>query len=340
MIRNVARVNVERSVEELKLMLEKKDQALAESKGRISMLESLLEGQKIEVPTLIRASSSGDTNGNCVSELLGQLEEQRMKLKESTEMASELHRERGDMEAQLQTANKDLQKLQSKVQELTMERENNVYYASEMQEEIAELRVALNGFRDGGTLMMNGSKTTMSSSSGGFPSPRQGLYLTSRRGSNSSDAVSQTSSIAKPSTKAKLDKMERQILQLAKMYKVISEQKKETDNTISRKDLRILHLEKYASEMRQKYDKLLRQVELAGGGKIPRIPSVPPLQSIAANMQPITATSSPPRNRVEPSESAGSSPPRKSMILRPRKSVIVRPMRGGVSFKLDLDNAT
>jgi len=60
-----------------------------------------------------------------------------MKLKESTEMASELHRERGDMEAQLQTANKDLQKLQSKVQELTMERENNVYYASEMQEEIA-----------------------------------------------------------------------------------------------------------------------------------------------------------------------------------------------------------
>merc|ERR1719216_558255 len=50
MIKNVVKVNHERSAEELKLLLEKKDLALSELRGRAAALEQLLKSHGVPVP--------------------------------------------------------------------------------------------------------------------------------------------------------------------------------------------------------------------------------------------------------------------------------------------------
>ncbi|CAK8990076.1 Kinesin-related protein 3 (Kinesin family member 3) (Kinesin-1) [Durusdinium trenchii] len=58
MIKNVVKVNHERSVEELKMLLQRRDQALGDLRGRVSLLEQLLRSNGIPVPEEHTTSSS------------------------------------------------------------------------------------------------------------------------------------------------------------------------------------------------------------------------------------------------------------------------------------------
>merc|ERR1719504_376677 len=56
-IKNVVKVNQERSAEELKLLLEKRDHALAEARARMGLFEQILRQHDISLPEDLRSAS-------------------------------------------------------------------------------------------------------------------------------------------------------------------------------------------------------------------------------------------------------------------------------------------
>merc|ERR1719414_367250 len=100
---NVVKVNHERSAEELKLLLEKKDLALADAHSRISMLVQVLHSHNLPVPEAAGASgavpdpSVGRQPAGEVTELLEQIQDKNEELKAKAEQVTDLNCERDQL---------------------------------------------------------------------------------------------------------------------------------------------------------------------------------------------------------------------------------------------------
>jgi kinesin family protein 5 len=125
-IKNVVKMNYERSAEELKLLLEKRDRALLACRNRIAQLEQFLRSKNLPVPADGAASPAmvvaGDgqdvaqaTESQSVAELMDQLQDKRAELKESAERITELNRERDDMQRLVRASQDEKQLLQNQI---------------------------------------------------------------------------------------------------------------------------------------------------------------------------------------------------------------------------------
>lgn len=145
MITNSARINRERSVEELKRLLQKKDMLLTEAHARIAFLEQTLRVHNIPIPDEFHMqeeedSISIDKTEQCLmSELQDQLEGKKRELKESAEQISELQFNCDRLTKEVQTFDEKVLRLQKEIQDLTNEREKQEFMCQERGEEAAKL---------------------------------------------------------------------------------------------------------------------------------------------------------------------------------------------------------
>jgi kinesin family protein 5 len=275
-IKNVVKVNHERSAEELKLLLEKRDFALAELRARVAMLEQLLRSHNIEIPDNM-AGGSGyvqgggdrvDSNSPAVAELVDQLQDKRAELKDAAERISELNREREEMQRQMRASEEEKQRLQSRIMDITNEREKIEYERNEKADEaeklseknagllheMEELRKVVPNGNPFGSLMGEGGRE----STGG-----DGEHS---RGADARDAeLERLKDVDRP-LKRKVSQLDKNLEQLTVMYHKLVAQNSglkvevsENDKKIQRKDQRISQLERNLREAKQKYEKLLTQ---------------------------------------------------------------------------------
>lgn len=146
MIKNVVKVNHERSAEQLKLLLEKKDLALADAHSRISMLVQVLHSHSLPVPEVARASgveadpSVGRQPAGEVSELLEQIQDKREELKAKGEQVTDLKCERDQMTSLVRS-------LEEKLSDAKIDREQIEYDRNERVDEGNRLRQQVNTLR-------------------------------------------------------------------------------------------------------------------------------------------------------------------------------------------------
>lgn len=137
MIKNVVKVNHERSAEELKLLLEKKDLALADAHSRISMLVQVLHAHKLPVPEGT-AGNEPHAAGNrqaagATAELLEQIQDCREELKAKAEQVVDLNRERDELTSLVRS-------LEERLSDAKIDREQIEYDRNERADEADRLR--------------------------------------------------------------------------------------------------------------------------------------------------------------------------------------------------------
>mmetsp|Transcript_73369 Transcript_73369/g.203668 ORF Transcript_73369/g.203668 Transcript_73369/m.203668 type:complete len:709 (+) Transcript_73369:100-2226(+) len=330
MIKNVVKVNLERSAEELKLLLEKKDLSLIELRARVVALEQLLKANGIVLPDdtngsaaalaaerAAAAASKTDDSQHSVAELIDQLQDKRAELKENAERISELNRERDEMHRQLRVSEEEKQRLSSKILDVTTERERIEYERNErihelesvkhekraLLQEIDDLHKCNQGMmqsmavadasRDG-TASLGPAETIVA----GYPQGGGGAGNTAEK----ADAEDRQKDADRP-LKRKVSQLDKNLEQLTVMYHKLVAQNSglkvevnENDKKIQRKDQRIVQLEKNLREAKQKYEKLLTQ---------------------CANL------------------TAAMDVMGRSQTAIPKRSNIVRPVRGGIIQRVD-----
>jgi len=262
-IKNVVKVNVERSAEELKLLLEKRDATLAELRSRLMRLEQLLRSHDIAIPDGMAgeverggSTPSGEPSSAAVAELVDQLQDKRAELKEGAERISELNRERDEMQRQLRASEEEKVRLQSRVMDVTNEREKIEYERNEKADEAEKLAHDKNG------LMQEIEELHKS---------HQSLVQSNAEASTTSPPDTRESEqerlkdVDRP-LKRKVSQLDKNLEQLTVMYHKLVAQNSglkvevsENDKKIQRKDQRIGQLERNLREAKQKYEKLLTQ---------------------------------------------------------------------------------
>jgi len=155
MIKNVVKVNHERSAEELKLLLEKKDVILMEVRLRSSTLEHILRCHGIAVPedsapgayAEVMAQADQRRREEDTSELYDQLQDCREQLRLKTEQITELYREREGLYAELdecrtlvKTNEKQSSTFSSQISDAKELREQVEYDCNERADEVVRLR--------------------------------------------------------------------------------------------------------------------------------------------------------------------------------------------------------
>jgi len=146
MIKNVVKVNHERSAEELKLLLEKKDLALADAHSRISMLVQVLHSHNLPVPEAAKTSgveadpSGGRQPAGEVSELLEQIQDKREELKAKAEQVTDLNCERDQLTLLVRS-------LEERLSDAKLDREQIEYDRNERADEANRLRQQVNALR-------------------------------------------------------------------------------------------------------------------------------------------------------------------------------------------------
>lgn len=129
MIKNVVRINMEQSVEGLKLHLERQRRALHESRGRVIWLEQILASHGIAIPGRENVIAVDDEDKCRSAELLDELERCRERLREATNVDAELT-------TLLETAEIEQRRLRALVEAIDAERLAKI-------EELATVRHAL-----------------------------------------------------------------------------------------------------------------------------------------------------------------------------------------------------
>lgn len=280
-IKNVVKVNHERSAEELKLLLEKRDQALAEARQRLAMMEQLLRSHDIPIPDMMHFAFGATAQpmgslpgGQSVADLLDQLEDKRVELKENAERISEINREREELQRQLRSSEEDRQRLQSRMMDMTNEREQIEYERNEkvdeaerllndksnLLREIEDLTKSHHSLLQSSTASLATTEVSSQDLNGGS-SPRNSSTSIEAR-----DAELERLRDADRPLKRKVSQLDKNLEQLTVMYHKLVAQNSglkvevtENDKKIQRKDQRISQLERNLREAKQKYEKLLTQ---------------------------------------------------------------------------------
>jgi len=276
MIKNVVKVNHERSAEELKLLLEKKDLALAELRARLTFFEQLLKTNSIPIPDYMNNAAPSTTPANTpqrasVAELMDQLQDTRTDLKGKSDRISELNRERDEAQRMLQASEEEKQRLQSRIMDLSNDREQIEYERGEKADEVERLqhdKVTLQQQIDE-LSRINYNLTRAAAADGGRES--SGVAATeSEKSSQASVRADQTEEERlrdqERPLKRKVSQLDKNLEQLTVMYhKLVAQNSSlrveitENDKKIQRKDQRIGQLERNLREAKQKYEKLLTQ---------------------------------------------------------------------------------
>lgn len=275
-IKNVVKVNHERSVEELKLLLEKREQALHEARCRISRLEQLLRSHDIPLPaeslaaissSLTTSSSVPEVGGNSsVAELLEQLQDKRAELKDNAERISELNRERDEFQRLLRSSEEDKQRLQSRIMDATTEREKLEYERNEKADEAERLaHEKMNLSREIEELHRT-HEQRVSALEASSRDVTGGDHAAGHRvDARDPEERTRDKDVDKP-LKRKVSQLDKNLEQLTVMYHKLVAQNSglkvevsENDKKIQRKDQRIGQLERNLREAKQKYEKLLTQ---------------------------------------------------------------------------------
>jgi len=270
MIKNVVKVNHERSVEELKLMLERREQALTELRARNSTLEQLLGSNGIAVPeeahsaaSTVSASSTHAVPLDAArAELLEQIQDMREKLKTSSEQLCDVNRERDELLSSLRMAEDEQQRLAMENMDVKIERERIEYERNEqagefekLQHEKASLAQELEELHKSHQNLLQSSATSPSTPAS------KGTPLCSRCRAASAEDKDPDRPL-----KRKVSQLDKNLEQLTVMYHKLVAQNSglkvevsESDKKIQRKDQRIQQLERNLREAKQKYEKLLSQ---------------------------------------------------------------------------------
>jgi len=269
MIKNVVKVNHERSAEELKLLLEKKEIFLAELRGRLNAMEQLLKAHNIQPPEessalqVMSPAVASQKHGLEKTELFDQLQEMREKLKLSAEHATETNRQVDDLQTLLRFCNEEKQDLQSQMMDVKIDREKVEYERNERSDEVERLGV------EKGALLQEIEELHRTQSLMAQGSPREG----SRNNSHAAHAGREVRESelerlrdADRPLKRKVSQLDKNLELLTVMYHKLVAQNSglkvevtESDKKIQRKDQRIGQLERNLREAKQKYEKLLTQ---------------------------------------------------------------------------------
>jgi len=191
MIKNVVKVNHERSTEELKLLLEKKEIILNELSAKCSYLEHLLRQNGIPVPENSSSASmgvAGERSQDDMADLLERLEECHAKLRSQTEKISESNRERDEKQAHLRTLQAEREALRNALSDAADERENMRYERDEKAGEVARLTSELQRLKtDHEALTMNAMHPALDDS---MVAPDGGTGASSSVGARASNTAS------------------------------------------------------------------------------------------------------------------------------------------------------
>mmetsp|Transcript_70841 Transcript_70841/g.169620 ORF Transcript_70841/g.169620 Transcript_70841/m.169620 type:complete len:674 (-) Transcript_70841:64-2085(-) len=259
MIKNVVKVNMERSVAELKFFLEKKEQALMEANARISMYEQLLRKNNIPIPDHMErtASSAGEARaeprrqggvgaGEDMEDLIEELQDNREALKEKAERISELQRAVEELQSQIKQGPEESQEIMAKLSEANSEREKVEYERNEMADQMGKVQH---------------ENQAMKSEIEALQQSNQHLHALMQKANSPGSGKD----VDKP-LKHKVSQLDMNLEQLTVMYHKLMAQNNslklevgESGKKIERKEQRIDQLERNLREAKAKYEKLLNQ---------------------------------------------------------------------------------
>jgi len=270
MIKNVVKVNHERSAEELKLLLEKKDHFLAELRGRINAMEQLLKAHNIPPPeessalqSVISPAVASQKHSLERAELFDQLQEMREKLKLSAEQATEKNRQIDEFQTLLRFCREEKADLQHQMMDVKIDREKVEYECNERSDEVERLRVEKEA------LLQEIEELHQTQSLMAQGSPRDGSRNNNHAaptGREVRESELERLRDADRPLKRKVSQLDKNLELLTVMYHKLVAQNSglkvevtESDKKIQRKDQRIGQLERNLREAKQKYEKLLTQ---------------------------------------------------------------------------------
>jgi len=272
-IKNVVKVNHERSAEELKLLLEKREFALKEAQERLLLLEQLLRSHDVPVPEGLHdgrgaeAAAAPAASGEAslsVSELLDQLQDKRAELKENAERISELNRARDEMQRQFRESEDEKQRLSAEIMNITNEKEKIEYERNEKADEAEKLSNEKQALLEEmeelqkSPGLLHSSQSAATTDAARVPLPDHVPELRREEPDRGRD-------VDKP-LKRKVAQLDKNLESLTVMYHKLVAQNSglkvevgESDKKIQRKDQRISQLERNLREAKHKYQNLLTQ---------------------------------------------------------------------------------
>lgn len=269
MIKNVVKVNHERSVEELKMLLQRRDQALGDLRGRVSLLEQLLRSNGIPVPedegpslALPGAAPPAPVDEAEKTEYEDQLQDLIDKLKEKSDQLAEANKEKDELAKQLHKAEGRAEVLEEEAVNAKQEFERMEYDKTEQVSELEKLRHEKTALQQELEDLSKTYQNMIQASAASTPTNREkGPVVCSRcRASCAEDRDPD-----RP-LKKKVSQLDKNLEQLTVMYHKLVAQNSglkvevtESDKKIQRKDQRIQQLERNLREAKQKYEKLLTQ---------------------------------------------------------------------------------
>eukprot|EP00928_Gymnodinium_smaydae_P099569 TRINITY_DN9540_c0_g1_i1.p1 TRINITY_DN9540_c0_g1~~TRINITY_DN9540_c0_g1_i1.p1 ORF type:complete len:710 (+),score=198.58 TRINITY_DN9540_c0_g1_i1:253-2382(+) len=279
LITNVVKVNRERSAEELKLLLEKRDQLIAELKVRAAGLEQLLIAKGGAVPRMSSANASvlsGLADGalRSTSELQDELQDKLAEIKDNAETVAKLTAERDEAQCQLASNAEECSRLESSIAEAEQDKLNIERELGDKASELEILKGERQALRQEVEDLQRWNHSFVQSANDGsrsgmlptatppVPDPRS---PTSASASDARDVEERQKDAERP-LKLKVSQLDRNLEQLTVMYHKLVTQNSglkveagESDKKIQRKDQRIAQLERNLREAKQKYEKLLTQ---------------------------------------------------------------------------------
>mmetsp|Transcript_108579 Transcript_108579/g.306101 ORF Transcript_108579/g.306101 Transcript_108579/m.306101 type:complete len:621 (-) Transcript_108579:268-2130(-) len=240
MVKNVVKVNVDHSVEALKMMVDNKHREIRLLRDHLAQLEQLLRSNGIAPPAMVALKASADDAGcgraaaRWNVELLDEMQDYKEHLRDSIQANSELAR--------------------------TVEESGNGMKHAEAALSMARERTRHDFEDQEGT---NGAPIASPSNSA-----QEASAANTPTSAFAPEPRPTRAELTPPALKSKVDKMEEQILTLTQMYQKLIEQKSESDARVDRRDKTVAQLERAFSEEKKKhaetkhkYDKLLHQCE-------------------------------------------------------------------------------
>eukprot|EP00434_Breviolum_minutum_P023682 symbB.v1.2.020889.t1/scaffold1778.1/size101634/9 len=293
MIKNVVKVNHERSVEELKMLLQRRDQVVGDLRSRVLLLEQLLRSNGISVPEekglslpLPGAAPAAPVDEAEKTELEEQLQELRGKLKEKSDEFCEASKEKDDLLSQLQVAQNEQRRLSMEALNAKQEFESMEYERQEqvwaLVEDDVRLTVSSCPLCEAAELAkLQNEKTALQTELEELNKNYTELFqdkgpaTPTSRSDRDSTRLAMCSRCRAPCQeerevdrplKKKVSQLDKNLEQLTVMYHKLVAQNSglkvevtESDKKIQRKDQRIQQLERNLREAKQKYEKLLTQ---------------------------------------------------------------------------------
>jgi len=286
MIKNVVKVNHERSAEELKLLLERKEHLLADLRGRCSGLEQAFRSHGFAIPesiggatTYAGAGATAVPKQEEVAELYDQLQTYREQLRTKTEQLTHLNRDRDELFRELEDLKQvvrgerdqmhsmltQVSDAKDRCEQAEYERNEKTDEAERLRFEVTKLQQDIKDLQVSGARLAAGARGDSAESSGP-PSPRVGAHSGGSGGAEGRSAEDRHRADTDRPLKRKVSQLDKNLEQLTVMYHKLVAQNSglkvevsENDKKIDRKDQRIGQLEKNLREAKQKYEKLLTQ---------------------------------------------------------------------------------